>query len=229
MTIGIYRLCFNGTDQCYIGQSINIGQRYKAHIRALKSGSVPEKLSNAYNLYGIPELEILCECSVAELDILEQEAIAIFDSFNNGFNSLESVISGLKGQNHGNSRYTNDKILQVATLLTDPTNRAEKISKITGVTVSAIRSIACLQNHAWIYDVAPDIANKLIELNGVRNTAISTGKKYPAVMSPDGVIYKNIPSFKNFCIEHGLCKSHFTNLLKGKLKSHKGWRVAVDG
>lgn len=228
MTIGIYRLCFEGTYQCYIGQSINIENRYKQHLRSFSNGSAVKKLLNAYTMYGIPLLEILIECSISELNSLELETIEIYDSYNNGFNSTNLMYPIGNGEDSGHSKYSNDQILQTAVLLTDTKNTAEEISKQTGVSVSVVRSVACLQNHSWLNEEAPDVALKLKELLGTRNAAGAHRKDYPAVRSPLGVIHKNIPNFNKFCDEHGLDKGHFSNILNGKLKSHRGWTLASN-
>lgn len=228
MTIGIYRLCFNGTDRCYIGQSVNIENRYKQHLRSFNNRTAVKKLLNAYTLYGTPSLEILIECTISELNRLELEAIEIYDSYTNGFNSTNLMYPIVKGENHGNSMYSNGQILQAAILLTDTKNTAEKISKQTGVSVSVIRSIACLQNHSWLEEVAPDIIVKLKQILGTRITAGAHRKDYPAVRSPFGIIYENIANFNKFCYDHKLDQSHFSNLLNGKLKTHRGWTLASN-
>lgn len=54
MTIGIYRLCFNGTDQCYVGQSVNIEKRYKQHLSSFINNKANPKMMEAYIQYGNP-------------------------------------------------------------------------------------------------------------------------------------------------------------------------------
>lgn len=64
MTCGIYLLRFTGLDKVYIGQSLNIEQRYRKHLQFLRNQDTKAnyRMKAAYLLYGAPQLEILCEC-----------------------------------------------------------------------------------------------------------------------------------------------------------------------
>ena len=231
MTIGLYRLCFSGTDRCYIGQSINIEKRYEQHLNSFINNKANPKMMHAYTIYGKPSLEILCECSVQELNVTEDEAIELFDSVNNGFNILEHAgdIPKSYGEYHPKSKYNNAQILLVAKLLTDPTNTYPTISKITGMSVDNIQNIAALKVHSWLAESNPDIYDNLVKLQGIRNcTAAAKGIKYSAVIDPDGNIYKNIVNHNQFCREHGLQQGNFNQVLNGKRKSHKGWRLVEN-
>jgi hypothetical protein len=232
MTIGIYRLCFNGTDQCYVGQSIDIEQRYKAHLNSFITCKANPKMMEAYNLYGRPSLEVVCECTVKELNSTENEAIEIFDSVNNGFNILEHATDTpiAYGQNHGRSIYTNEQIIKVATLLLNPNISFKEISSLTDVGIVTVKKISSLVCHGWLKNTVPEIYKKLRDLIGTRRDLRKSAKyrniAHPAVTSPSGEIYTNIPNFTKFCIEHKLNLGHFTTLLKGNCKQHKGWRLA---
>ena len=75
MTCGIYKLNFNNTEKVYIGQSIDIESRFSKHKSALSRGVAAPKLQAAHTLYGIPNLEILTECAISELNSYEKETI----------------------------------------------------------------------------------------------------------------------------------------------------------
>ena len=45
------------------------------------------------------------------------------------------------------------------------------------------------------------------------------------LLSPDGVLYTSVSGIKDFALEHNLSPNHFCELLLGKRKSHKGWRI----
>jgi hypothetical protein len=45
------------------------------------------------------------------------------------------------------------------------------------------------------------------------------------LLSPDGKIFSKIECLKLFCREHGLTPSALCWVLKGKLKTHKGWKL----
>jgi group I intron endonuclease len=231
MTIGIYRLVFTGTDKCYVGQSINIEARFKQHLSSLEKRKANYKLLEAYDAYGTPSLEVLCECSKQELNTLEEEAISIFNSVTNGFNIYESATDTpiYFGQDHPKSKYSNEQILFAAELLCNPTNKGKYISDKTGVSLYTIQDIASLDSHGWIKEANPEIYNKLVALKGTRKnpkTLSQRNTKYPPVISPDGQVYSNISNLKQFCEQHGLFRSNFRRVLLGKSSVCQGWKLA---
>lgn len=239
--IGIYLLRFSGTNGVYIGQSIDIEKRYRQHCNDMRSGRASPKMLEAYTTYGIPELEVLVECTSAELDALEEEAIAIFNSANTGFNTYSSPNDAPlnQGYGHGNTKYCKEALLKAATLLTDPSQHVKDISKITNVSEDIIRSISCLASHThWLSQEYPEIYTKLKELKGNRKSfgalkvsnklsAKNRGIIYPKILSPEGDIYQ-VDNAYAFAREHGLRGNHLTEVLNGHRKSHKGWRVCPD-
>lgn len=73
---GIYKIqSIVKPERYYIGSAINIAERYKTHIKALRSNlHHSSKLQNHYNKYGAEDLQfsILLECSKEKLLIEEQ-------------------------------------------------------------------------------------------------------------------------------------------------------------
>lgn len=233
MTIGIYRLCFSGTDQCYVGQSVDIERRFNQHLLSFNKKSAVLKLQEAFNKYGKPYLEILCTCTIAELDKLEEEAIQIFDSVNNGFNTipLSELMHNNKGISNPNSKYSETQIIEAAKLLTNPNNTAKYISNIVGIPETAVRDIACFNTHNWLQEKEPEIYSKLLEAKGLRYKAQSLEyrqKLYPPVLSPLNTIHV-IKNLLKFCEEHCLDRAALRRVLQGKNKTHLGWRLAPNG
>jgi hypothetical protein len=245
MTCGIYILRFNGTDKVYIGQGLDIEDRYKSHIRYLRAGTASVKISEAYERYGFPYQELLLECTEEELDANENEAITIFNAVDNGFNTLyhaedmPSWKSKLKGEECGTAVYTNDQILQAAKLMTNHDLSLVKVSKLTGIKATTLRKISQGAQHKWISEKYPDIWNKIQETREQRNkithskhgdavrdmfTAKTQGIVYPQVISPEGTIY-TIDNLSEFCRVHCLDKTNFRNVLHGNRLTHKGWKV----
>lgn len=231
MTCGIYKLSFNGTNKVYIGQSINIESRFKAHIRCLNTGSHTYKLQNAYKLYGMPQLEILVECSKEELDFCENESIQIWDCIENGFNScLEAGDTPtLRGELHGRSKFSNIEITEVFNLLIDnPLLTQQEISLLTGVSKDTINDISCGKTHLWLKQAYPDRYPQLeilkLNRNSLRKEQAIT-KVYPDIKSPGGDLY-SVRNISKFAREHGLNRSNLCSMLNGKAKSIKGWVIA---
>lgn len=103
--IGIYKITNLLNQKCYIGQSINIKQRWKQH-RA-NSQVRDEALYLAIQKYGIENFsfEVIEECKEEELDLKEQYYINYYDSYNNGYNMT------LGGQN--NKDFFSEKIFKL--------------------------------------------------------------------------------------------------------------------
>lgn len=77
---GIY-LITSPTNKIYIGQSINILNRWKYHKYSFKLNT---KISNSFKKYGFEnhKFEIICECDETELNELEIFYIKKYNSFN---------------------------------------------------------------------------------------------------------------------------------------------------
>ncbi len=196
MTIGIYSLKFNNTNKRYIGLSINIEHRFKQHIASFKTEDTSTKLLEAYKLYGQPTLEVIAECTEEELEYLEIEAILIYDSINNGFNSVSggSKGCGLSGELNGASKYSNQQVKdymqeQYCALVNSQDRRS--------------------------------IANKL---SATKRDAKSVGIIYPRLVDPDGRVHE-VTCLSKFSKANSLTSSALCRVLKGKSTQHKGWRV----
>lgn len=233
MYTGIYKLNFTGTDKVYIGQALDISRRYTTHKYKLSIGKGAKKLQEGYNQYGEPSLEILVLCKKEELDKLEEEAIEIFDSVNNGFNSICSSsspgYSQLSGEDANNSKYENSQYLEVLDLLVLEEYSHRDIAEQTQVSLSVVRSISSLYTHRWMKEVSPEKYLKLEKIyqnysHASNNTAHSRGIKYPRLISPEGIAYE-VFSLRGFAREHGLHASNVDSLIQGKLKTLKGWVV----
>ncbi len=245
MTCGIYRLIFNGTDKVYIGQSTNIELRYRDHIRYMKENRTTKKLYQAYIDFGIPTVEILCECSKEELNKNENESIEIWDSVIHGFNSLLCAedTPNSSGFEAGNAKYSKEDIIKVAELLQNPLNTTSYIESQTGVKSRTITEVSNLTQHStWLEKEYPDIYLNILNLKGNRRSilnkvsaskrsitmcAASRGITYPLIYSPEGKVY-NVTNTSAFAKEHGLHNGHLGSVLNRKAQSHKGWKLCPE-
>lgn len=227
MTCGIYKLNFNNTNEVYIGQSIDIENRFIKHKSAFNRTVATPKLQEAYNSYGMPNLEIIISCDISELNNTEKEAIEIFDCVNNGFNTLyEAGNPVLFGDKAGGSQYTNEQYMSVLRLLvsSNPTLSKREIQEITGISLYTIRHIAALESHTWLKEVCP---KEYSELERIRTEQkYYRGNQYPKLISPTGIVHEVI-HVTNFAKEHGLLQPKVTEVLKGTRNHHKGWTRAA--
>lgn len=228
MTVGIYSLNFIGTTKLYIGQSINIEARYAQHLSKLRLNKANSKLQEAYSTFGIPEYRILIECVPENLNTLEEEAISIFDSVNNGFNVLS--IPGaplLFGEKVGTSTQSNETYKKILLLLIreSPSLTYKEISRLTGASESVIRHIDTLESHSWLSEEMPEEYNKLVSIK--KSTPYLTrGANYPKIQNPAGSVYE-VFHVSNFAKEHGLLQPKLTEVLAGTRKYHKGWHLTT--
>lgn len=232
MICGIYLLRFNGTSAVYIGQSENIQYRFKKHLQKMRAGTTSLKLQVAYNTYGEPALEILMECSSADLNQYEKEAMDIYKAVETGFNTASEPDIHLKGEKNGASKYSNVDITKVLNLLLDANNSYMEIEVISGVKLNTIRHIANCESHLWLKESYPEKYAEMLKIKSdrasVKQSAAYKGIKYPPLISPEGIIYKDIGNVSLFAKEHNLDGSSLTKILNKRPKyiSHKGWRLA---
>jgi hypothetical protein len=230
MTCGIYLLKFEGTDKVYVGQSINIEQRYAIHKQRFKSANTSKKLVEAYSLYGEPSLEILCECDEKDLNVNENEAIEIFNAVIYGFNTNAEADTCpiFYGEEHGRSVYSNDKIEEVFEILVSRFDlKHAEISALTGVPISRISSISRGDTHSWLKLKHPEKWGVLQNRPKYHNSGGDRGKVFPPIRSPEGQDY-TITNITHFAQEHGLGQSNLSAVLSGKRKQHKGWKLAKE-
>lgn len=88
---GIYKITNQLTGECYIGQSVNLSDRWKTHAKCGLGIDAPKsnKLYAAMAQYGIWNFswEILELCQETELNEKEKFYIELYNSYNYGYNS----------------------------------------------------------------------------------------------------------------------------------------------
>lgn len=234
MTTGIYLLRFIGTDKVYIGRGTSIEQRMYSHIAKFKQGTHTKKMMQAYREFGMPSIETLIECNIEELAELENEAIEIFNSVDNGFNTLyrsEDTHYGstCQGEKHGMSKYSNDTIEKAFNLIvSDVYMSTADIIKKTGVSAAVVAHISSGKRYSWLKEKYPEKYSLLRSIADIRNSISKRTEESPLgrvkVISPEGVVY-TVHHLRNFCKEHDLDHSNFGKLIRGKRIQHKNWKV----
>jgi len=88
--IGIYKITNEINGKVYIGQSVDINKRKREHLNNYKREENKHyALYKAINKYGVNnfKFEVVCECSIEELNDLEVKYINLYNSYkNNGYN-----------------------------------------------------------------------------------------------------------------------------------------------
>lgn len=231
MTQGIYKLVFKNTDKVYVGQSINIENRYSTHLNELKNKTHSHKLQEAYTLYGMPSLIILQKSSEDNLDSLEEHYIQEYNAVLHGFNTSEKASGGVSlGENNGVSKYSNKQIIEAVELMVAFSDISLKVlSDNIGISWETLKQISRGNQYKWLKDVIPETYNQMLLLKGTRkssgNSIKGMGKEYPLLLSPLNTLHK-VDNCKAFSELHGLQQSNLVQVLKGNRASHKGWKLA---
>lgn len=229
MLCGIYLLKFNGTNKVYVGQSVNIDNRILRHKNNLEHNVASKKLQEAYLCYGIFTYDILCECEEQELDILEKEAIDLYDSYYNGLNSRNgsTVGNGLKGDQNPGSKFSNEQVIDVFKLLvSDKDLTYKEIANTTNTNISLVKSIKIGVRHTWLKEEFPDTYPILASLDKVanKNSAKNKGITYPPIYDKTGNMFL-VSNVSSFAREHNLHAGHLNEVLNRKSKTTKGWHL----
>lgn len=223
MTVGIYKLTF-ADNSIYIGQSVNIEKRIINHLCEMRKDNSSIKLQKAYNLYGSPLLEILEECSLEKLDKLEIEYIQKFNSQNCGLNTSSGGHSSYKG--YSTNEYSIEDYKEVLFYLTNTLLTIQDIVDITEVSSTVVKKMSSLEGYQWLEEADPENYAKLKELRskGNKRSAISQGKKYPKIVSPEGLVYE-VFNVTQFCKEHNLRSGPICAVLNGTSATSLGWHL----
>lgn len=89
MTCGVYKIYNTIEDKCYIGQSLDIENRWKGHVNELKKGKhINKKLQLAFDKYGIEAFEFSILKEVEDLiwiDYYESYYTEKYNAVNGGY------------------------------------------------------------------------------------------------------------------------------------------------
>jgi hypothetical protein len=218
---GIYKLVFKGLEDFpYVGQSLDIDRRYRAHIASLKRGKSNFKLQEAYEMCGEPELVILEETSDLTREVFWIDQLG---SIENGLNITKGGDSSGSGYNHARSKYSREQIIQVLEYLTDPAQTNNMIMDSTGVSTATINDIKNGRSHIWLQDEFPDLYTKIANINRYTHDILEPvwvvspdNKEYEVENSAES-IREAIPNADNLLVA-GILK-----VIKGG--TYKGWRL----
>lgn len=91
---GIYKITNLETKEAYIGQSVDVVERWKQHCKnalGVGTSSATNKLYSSMQKYGLYNFtfELLEECKSTELDEKEKFYISLYDTYNFGLNGTK--------------------------------------------------------------------------------------------------------------------------------------------
>lgn len=226
--IGIYKLVFPELpDWPYVGQSLDINQRYYNHLTSLKRGDGNYKLQDAYDQGGDPELEILEECTADQLHEREMYWVEKLDSINNGLNLTTGGDSSGSGYTHARSKFSREQLLEVWKLLQNPSNTYQNISDLTGVSSNQVAWITKGKTHKWLMEEFPE---QWIFIQGINRRIHSTYENATVTLvSPDRKEYDTEglsgAAFAKKIGESSAFGTGINGVMQGKSRQHKGWTL----
>lgn len=235
MTIGIYSLHWEEEmSRVYIGQSQNIENRYKEHLRKIRNKNHSNyKIREMYLKYSsLPTLSILQVTSIEDLNTLEDVWTKEFNSIKEGLNIIEAGLVGY-GSNSNSSKYSILQLLRVFRLVSSDNylNNIE-IAKLVKVDVSLVSDITKSSSHLWLKDKYPFRYSLMLARSNIRysnrNCLATTNKLYnlqlPVVIDTEGNEYI-VSNIRDFAKYHGLLNTHLGAVIRKQRKTHKGWKL----
>jgi predicted GIY-YIG superfamily endonuclease len=97
---GIYKIVCTVNDKVYVGSAVDLNKRRREHFSALRRNRHHNKhLQNAFNRYKEKcfHFEVIFECDEENLLLEEEQQIKQYDSYNHGFNLVETPTQGNRG------------------------------------------------------------------------------------------------------------------------------------
>lgn len=145
---GIYKITNKINGKVYIGQSVNIEERFKSHKYSYNNSKVSgynTKFYRALRKYGIVNFSFeIVEEVLNRQDLNDKEIfwIKYYDSFKNGYNStLGGGIVTEKCELHPNAKHTNDEILNLKELIYNTNIPFKDLSILYNISESEISQI----------------------------------------------------------------------------------------
>ena len=222
----VYKIVNKINGKLYIGcTSRNLLERFSEHLyessRGVLTNIVLYKAIKKYgkNNFYIEELEICkSEKEMYQKEIEYIEKYQTFFKYNKGYNMTLGG-EGLRGV------FFSEKTRKIMSQNTSNYHKInlewhQKVLNNLKPTKESIEKFILMNKTRF---------RPLEELESKRQKMLT--KRYPhrqikfKVISPEGIIYER-SGIKRFCQEHGLERSSFTSMVKGKYKQYKGWKLA---
>lgn len=232
MTMGIYLLKFKGTDYVYIGQSVDVEDRYKAHLSSMTCGTCTYKLHAAYILFNKPELVLLEECGFEELDSKEKYYIEKYNSTVTGLNILTETIckKSIKGYIPSTSKYSEEVYFNILIcLINNYTLSNRDIASRTNTDITTVNNMRKLGYYKWLKTRYPEeykILEDLYENPPIKPLQPKPTEYYPSIVSPTGEVF-TIPYGKasEFAKTNKIIRSQLRGLFSGHIPQVLGWTL----
>lgn len=216
-TCGIYKITNKILDKSYIGQSIHIEDRWKEHLW----GKGNADLYVDFHKYGVENFafEILEICSKEQLLEREKYWIALYDTYENGYNMNDGG---------DNSRFAIAKTKKTVycydlegNFITEyeSLNEAERQTGINNSNISrAIRTCGRTQQYMWSYEKLPSLTKYKRKMGKLPDKTKKVGQ-----FSKDGILLQTYNSLKEAKEKTGISDTSISQVCHQKRKSAGGF------
>lgn len=140
----------------------------------------------------------------------------------NRFPKVYDLATSRHGMYETNRKHTDETYYKILLDLANTSDKYNVIANRYSITEGIVEDIGRGSTHKYLANKYPELYSKMLSKKGARRSGSHSGKEYPAVKSPEGIIY-TFKNAKGFALQHGLHQGHFAELLNYKAKSHKGW------
>lgn len=194
--IGIYKISNNINKKIYVGQSINIEERFSAHKSAYERNRHPElPLYKAISKYGLENFsfDVIEECEIKELDEREKYWIsALHSSINeNGYN-IRVGGDGMRCDNHPKHKLTRDDVEDIRKRYNNK-ERCKEVEKLYRDKIGHSGFCKVWKGETW-QEVMPEVYTKENKSFHLHNTGQSGEENGRAKLTAEDV--KNIRKAK---------------------------------
>lgn len=234
MNSGIYSLKWADQNLIYVGLSQDISRRFRHHTSMFENNKHTNyKLQNAYNQYGMPELEILELCSIELLATREVYWCNKLDALgNNGLCLVEPGIVG-HGTNSNYSKYSKFQILRVFSLLYKGKHSQVEIEQLTKVKQQTVKDITNGISHLWLKEKYKEKYEQMLKIDRkhlgatqksrtLKGYLVTPEQEIVPIYSCAEFVKRKNPGLDQKqvnAIVSGLCR-----LLRGERLSYKGYK-----
>lgn len=241
---GVYKISLRGQPLCYIGQSLNLFNRMRSHVREAYSRSKKSKpaISRAIEQYGPDAFDfvVLCFCDSSSLIELETHYIGVFNSTEFGYN-VHRV--GRPPKSISPSQETREKNRQAIigrkrtpetiermreSALRKPPMSAEARAKASESHKGCCPTEATREKHRQARLGKPlpaDVRAKITAKNLLRSKPVNQYSKLGQLIATHPSVSEAARTVPNAHV------SNLTGALQGRLKTHAGfvWRYVETG
>lgn len=219
---GIYKITYKPNGFVYIGQSTDILQRWRDHLRAKDASLFHQRLQSS-NITDFT-FEIVEECDQDELDEKEQYWIQFYDSTKKGYNMTKGGSTGVLPSLSKNAKQVAQYSLEGQLLATfSSAKEAQDQTKVSQITSCCRGERITAGDYQWRY-------YESIPLSNIQAVSTPTSKPKGVVQyTLDGIKIREFDSIADASRAMNISSSSISSVCSGKTYSAGKFRWSYLG